>query len=110
MPETDEGVEGDQEDGDEDRDGNENGDGDGDDSADVEGGGESGDILDDGNGESGPSGNIKMTSFEDVEVDERDSDIGRSDILLSPTVSEDEDGGISSHHGVEFQEFDLGNP
>jgi hypothetical protein len=55
MPETDEGVEGDQEDGDEDRDGNENGDGD-----------------------------------------------GRSDILLSPTVSENEDGGISSHHGVEF--------
>jgi len=102
MPETDEGVEGDQEDGDEDRDGNENGNGDGDDSTDVEGGDESGDILDDGNGESGPSGNIKMTSFEDVEVDERDSDIGRSDILLSPTVSENEDGGISSHHGVEF--------
>jgi hypothetical protein len=39
-------------------------------------------FLGDGNGESGPSGN-KMTSFEDVEVDERDSDIGRSDILLS---------------------------
>jgi hypothetical protein len=102
MPETDEGVEGDREDGD--------GNGDGDDSTDVEGGDESGDILDDGNGESGPSGNIKMTSFEDVEVDERDSDIGRSDILLSPTVSEDKDGGISSHHGVEFQEIDLGNP
>jgi hypothetical protein len=29
---------------------------------------------------------------------------------LSPTVSENEDGGISSHHGVEFQEIDLGNP
>jgi hypothetical protein len=67
-------------------------------------------FLDGGNGKSGRSGNIKMTSFEDVEVDERDSDIGRSDILLSPTISEDEDGGISSHHGVEFQEFDLGNP
>jgi hypothetical protein len=104
MPQTDEGVEGDQEDGDEDGDGN----GEGDDSADVEG--ESGDILDDGNGESGPSDNIKTTSFEDVAVDERDSGIGRSDILLSPTVSEDEDGGISSHHGVEFQEIDLGNP
>jgi hypothetical protein len=90
--------------------GNGNGDGDGDDSADVKGGGESGDILDDGNGESGPSGNVEVTSFEDVEVDERDSDIGRSDILLSPIVSEDEDGGISSHHGVEFQEIDLGNP
>jgi hypothetical protein len=45
MPETDEGVEGDREDGD---------------GADVEGGSESGDILDDGNGESGSSGNIKM--------------------------------------------------
>jgi hypothetical protein len=78
------------------------GDGTGDDGADVEGGGESGDILDDGNGESGPSGNITMTSFEDVEVDEGDSDIGRSDILLSPIVSEYEDGEISSHHGVEF--------
>jgi hypothetical protein len=112
MPETDEGVEGDREDGDEDGDGNGNGDGDGDgdDSADVEGGGESEDILGDGNGESGPSGNIKMTSFEDVEVDERDSNIGRSDILLSPTVNKDEDGGISSHHGVKFQEIDLGNP
>lgn len=108
MPETDEGVEGDREDGDGNGNGDGNGDGDGDDSADIEG--ESGNILDDGNGESGPSGNIKMTSFEDVEVDERDSDIGRSDILLSPTVSEDEDGGISSHHGVEFQEIDLGNP
>jgi len=43
-----------------------------------------------------------MTSFEDVEVDEGDSDIGRSDILLSPIVSEYEDGEISSHHGVEF--------
>jgi hypothetical protein len=103
MPEMDEG---DREDGD----GNGNGDGDGDDSADVKGGGESGDILDDGNGESGPSGNVEVTSFEDVEVDERDSDIGRSDILLSPIVSEDEDGGISSHHGVEFLEIDLGNP
>jgi hypothetical protein len=63
--------------------------------------GENGDILGDGNGESGLSCN-KMTSFEDVEVDERDFDIGRSDILLSPPVSEDEDGGISSHHDVEF--------
>jgi len=61
MPETDDGVRGDREDGD---------------------GHENGDILGDGNRESGPSGN-KMTSFEDVEVDERDSDIGRSDILLS---------------------------
>jgi len=72
MPETDDGVRGDREDGD---------------------GHENGDILGDGNRESGPSGN-KMTSFEDVEVDERDSDIGRSDILLSPPVSEDEDDGI----------------
>lgn len=111
MPEMDEGVEGDWEDEDEDGDGNGNGDGDGDgdDNADVEGGGESGDILDDGNGESEPSGNIKMTSFEDVEVDERDSDIGRNDILLSPIVSEDEDGVISFHNGVEFQKIDLGN-
>jgi hypothetical protein len=103
MPKTNEGVEGDREDG------NGDGHGNGDDGTEVEGGGESEDILADDNGKSGPFGN-KMTSFEDVEVDEKDSDIGRSDILLSPPVSEDEDGGLSSHHGVEFQEIDLGNP
>jgi len=98
MLETDEGVEGD---GD--------GDKDGDDGTEVEGGVESGGTLGDGDGQSGPSG-IKMTSFEDVEVDENDSEIGRSDILLSPPVSDEEDGGISSHPDVEFHEVDLVNP
>jgi len=47
-----------------------------------------------------------MTSFEDVEVDDNESEIGRSDILLSPPVSDEEDGGISS----QFHEVDLVNP
>jgi hypothetical protein len=51
-----------------------------------------------------------MTSFEDVEVDDNESEIGRSDILLSPPVSDEEDGGISSHPDVEFHEVDLVNP
>jgi hypothetical protein len=100
MPETKEVVEGDW-----DRDG----DGDGDDGIEVEGGGESGGTLGDGDGQSGPSG-IKMSSFEDVEVDENDFEIGRSDILLSPPVSDEEDGGISSHPDVEFHEVDIVNP
>jgi hypothetical protein len=76
MPETDEVAEGD-----------------GDDGTEVEDGGESGGSLGDGDGQSGPSG-IKMSSFEDVEVDENDFEIGRSDILLSPPASYEEDGGI----------------
>jgi hypothetical protein len=51
-----------------------------------------------------------MTSFEDVEVDENDFEIGRSDVLLSPLVSDEEDGGISSYPDVEFHEVDLVNP
>jgi len=50
---------------------------------------------------SGPSGPC-MTSFEDVEVDDNYSEMGRSDILLSPPISDEEDGGISSHPDVEF--------
>jgi hypothetical protein len=53
---------------------------------------------------------IKMSSFEDVEVDENDSEIGRSDILLSPPVNDEEDGEISSHPDVEFNEVDMVNP
>jgi hypothetical protein len=95
-------VEGDGEDGD--------GDGDSGDGIEVEGGGESGGTLGDGDGQSGPS-SIKMSSFEDVEVDENDSEIGRSDILLSPVpVSDEEDGGTSSHPDVEFHEVDIVNP
>lgn len=95
----DEGVEGDGEDEDGD------GDGDGDDGTEVEGGG----TLGDGDDQSGPS-SIKMSSFEDVEVDENDYEIGRSDILLLPPVSDEEDGGISSHPDVEFHEVDIVNP
>jgi hypothetical protein len=84
------------------------GDGDGDDGIEVEGLGERGGTLGDGDGQSGPS-SIKITSFKDVEVDENDFEIGRSDILLSPHVSE-EDGGISSHPNVEFRKVDLVNP
>ena len=52
-----------------------------------------------------------MSSFEDVEVDENDSELGRSDILLSPVpVSDEEDGGTSSHPDVEFHEVDIVNP
>jgi hypothetical protein len=51
-----------------------------------------------------------MSSFEDVEVDENDSEIGRSDILLSPPVSDEEDGGSSTHPDVEFHEVDMVNP
>jgi hypothetical protein len=58
---------------------------------------------------SGPSGPC-MTSFEEEEVDDVDSEMGISDILLSPAVSDGEHGGISSHPDLEFQEVDLLNP
>jgi hypothetical protein len=100
MPQTDESVEGDGKDGDRD----------GYDGTKVEGGGESEGILGDGDGNTeGDCGNC-MTSFEEEEVDDVDSEMGRSDILLSPAISDGEDGGISSHLDLEFQEVDLLNP
>jgi hypothetical protein len=51
-----------------------------------------------------------MTSFEEEEVDDVDFEMGRSDILLFPAVSDGEDGGISSHPDLEFQEVVLLNP
>ncbi|XP_062147750.1 uncharacterized protein LOC133856711 [Alnus glutinosa] len=51
-----------------------------------------------------------MQSFEDVEVVDNDSEMGRSDILLSPPISDDDSGGISSNLGSEFHAMDLVNP
>jgi hypothetical protein len=52
-----------------------------------------------------------MKSFEDVEVDDNHSELGRSDILLSPPIVIDEDDidGNSSHPSKEFHEIDLHN-
>jgi len=51
-----------------------------------------------------------MHSFEDVEMDENDSEMDRSDILLSPPISDEEDGEISYNPSSEFHEVDLVNP
>jgi hypothetical protein len=51
-----------------------------------------------------------MQSFEDVEVVDNVSEMGRSDILLSPPVSDADSGGISSNLGSEFHAMDLVNP
>jgi hypothetical protein len=51
-----------------------------------------------------------MHSFEDVEVDDNDSEIGRSDIILSPPISDEGDGGISFNPRLEFHKVDLVNP
>jgi hypothetical protein len=93
MPQTDEGVEVDR-------------DGDGSD-IEVEDEGE-GDHNGEGDGRRGPSTSSQcMQSFEDIEADDKNSEMGRSDILLSPPTSDEEDGRISSHPDVEFHEVDL---
>lgn len=61
-----------------------------------------------GKGGSSTSGHC-MKSFEDVEADDNNSDMDRSDILLSPPTSDEENGGISSQPDVEFHEVDLPN-
>jgi hypothetical protein len=38
------------------------------------------------------------------------SKLGRSDILLSPPISDEEDDEISSYPSVEFYEIDIPNP
>jgi len=89
--------------GNEDRDG----DGDGFEGAEVEG--RSGPSTFEGR--SGPStSDHGMQSFEDVEVVDNDSEMGRSDILLSPPISDEDSGGISSNPGSEFHAMDLVNP
>jgi len=105
-PSTYECVEGDGENGDEN--GSEDGDGDG-----FKGGagveGRSGPSTSEGR--SGPStSDHGMQSFEDVEVVDNVSEMGRSDILLSPPVSYEDSGGISSNLGSEFHAMDLVNP
>jgi hypothetical protein len=97
-PSTYECVEGNRENGDGNGNGNEDGDGDGFEGAGVE-------------GRSGPSTfDHSMQSFEDVEVVDNDSEMGRSDIILSPPISDDDSGEISSNLGSEFHAMDLVNP
>jgi hypothetical protein len=43
-------------------------------------------------------------------VVDNDSEMGRSDILLSPLISDDDFGEISSNLGLEFHAMDLVNP
>jgi uncharacterized membrane protein len=83
----------------------------------VEGDGEDRDgphgteVEGEGDCRSGPSTSCPcMVSFEDVEVDGNNSKMGRSDILLSPPISDEEDGGIPIYPDVEFHEVDLLNP
>jgi hypothetical protein len=62
-------------------------------------------------GRSGPSTfDHGMHSFEDVEVDDNNSERGRSDILQSPPNSDEVDGGISSYPSPKIYEVDLVNP
>jgi hypothetical protein len=108
-PSTYECVEGDRENGNGNGNGNEDGDGDGDgfEGAGIEG--RSGPSI--SQGRSGPSTSEHgMQSFEDVEVVDNDSEMGRSDILLSPPISDDNSGEISSNLGSEFHAMDLVNP
>lgn len=103
-PSTYECVEGDGKNGDENgnEDGDESGDGDG-----VEG--RSGPSTSEGR--SGPSiSDHGMQSFEDVEVVDNVSEMGRSDIMLSPLISDEDSGGISSNLGSKFHVMDLVNP
>jgi len=81
-------------------------------------GSEGTEVQGDGNGHesintarSGPSiSGPYMKSFEDVEVDDNHSEFGRSDVLLSPPINDEEDiDRISSHPSVEFHEIDLPN-
>jgi len=105
-PSTYECVEGDRENGDGNGNGNE--DGDGFEGAGVEGRsglstsqGRSGPST--SQGRSGPStSDHDIQSFENVEVVDNDSEMGRSDILLSPPISDDDSGEISSNLGSEF--------
>jgi hypothetical protein len=85
----------------------ENVDGDGFEGAGVEG--RSGPFTSEGR--SGPStSDHSMQSFEDVEVVDNDFEMGRSDILLSPPISDEDSGGILSNLGLEFHAVDLVNP
>jgi hypothetical protein len=52
--------------------------------------------------------NLKGT-YEDVDDNDTNSEIGRSDILVSPVPS-DEEGEISFARGSEFHAIDLGDP
>jgi hypothetical protein len=106
-PSTYECVEGDGENGNENENENEDGDGDGSGDEDEDGfegvgvEGRSGPST--SQGRSGPStSDHDMQSFEDVEMVDNDSEMGRSDILLSPPISDDDFGGISSNLGLEF--------
>jgi hypothetical protein len=90
-------VEGDGENGDENGNGDGSGDGDGFEGAGVE-------------GKSGPStSDHGIQSFEDAEVVHNNFEMGRSDILLSPPISDEDSGGISSNLGSEFHAMDLVN-
>jgi len=90
-------VEGDGETGDENGNGDGSGDGDGFEGAGVE-------------GKSGPStSDHGIQSFEDAEVVHNNFEMGRSDILLSPPISDEDSGGISSNLGSEFHAMDLVN-
>jgi hypothetical protein len=90
-------VEGDGENGDENGNGDGSGDGDGFEGAGVE-------------GKSGPStSDHGIQSFEDVEVVHNNFEMGRSDILLSPPISDEDSGGISSNIGSKFHAMDLVN-
>jgi len=90
-------VEGDGENGDENGNGDGSGDGDGFEGAGVE-------------GKSGPStSDHGIQSFEDAEVVLNNFEMGRSDILLSPPISDEDSGGISSNLGSEFHAMDLVN-
>ncbi|GLT70486.1 hypothetical protein SLA2020_425620 [Shorea laevis] len=104
-------------DGDGDEDGDEDGeDGDGDGDEEYEEGDDDGITAEDtNNGISGPStDNEFIRSFEDVELDEEHSELGRSDILVSPGISDEdgEDDVITSNPkpNLEFYEVDLANP
>jgi hypothetical protein len=123
-PSTYECVEGDRENGDGEGNGKGNGngnedgygDGDGFEGAGVEGRSGSSTSL----GRSGPStsqgrsgsstSDHDMQSFENVEVVDNDSEMGRSDILMSQPISDDDSGEISSNLGSEFHAMDLVNP
>jgi hypothetical protein len=90
-------VEGDGENGDENGNGDGSGDGDGFEGAGVE-------------GKSGPpTSDHGIQSFEDAEVVHNNFEMGRSDILLSPPISDEDSGGISSNLGSEFHAMDLVN-
>jgi hypothetical protein len=55
------------------------------------------------------SGQKFKRTFEDVDDDDTNSEMGRSDILVSPVAS-DEEGELSSARRSEFHTVDLGDP